>query len=67
MVAYARGSLGEVVDQNRTGYLVEPDNVEALSEALLKTENLDRKNCRDFASKKLSLKSFTDRVEAWIN
>ncbi|MCA9815929.1 MAG: glycosyltransferase [Candidatus Obscuribacterales bacterium] len=67
VVAYARGSLGEVVDQNRTGYLVEPDNVEALSEALLKTENLDRKNCRDFASKKLSLKSFTDRVEAWIN
>lgn len=67
VVAYAKGSLREVVDPDRTGYLVEPDNVEALSEALLKTDILDRKNCRDFASKKLSLKSFVDRVEAWIN
>ncbi len=67
VVAYAKGSLHEVVDPNRTGYLVEPDNVEALSEALLKTDILDRKSCRDFASNKLSLRSFVDRVEAWIN
>lgn len=66
VVAYARGGPAEIVESGKTGWLVEPDRVDHLIEAIGQLDQIDRQACRRQAEAQYSLEAMGDRVEAWL-
>ena len=66
VVAYDRGGPGELICSGRTGWLVPPDDVDALTEALRHVGSIERSACRSWAEAHASCEVFSQRVEAWI-
>ncbi len=66
VVGYQRGSLPELVQDGKTGWLVEPDNVEALIQAVQKVNKLQRSDCRAYVEEHHSLEAMADCYENWI-
>ncbi|HEY9627715.1 MAG TPA: glycosyltransferase family 4 protein [Coleofasciculaceae cyanobacterium] len=66
VIAYRRGGPAEIVEDGKTGWLVEPDSVVGLVEAMKKLERIDRYTCRQRAETTYSMAAMGDRVEAWV-
>ena len=66
LIAYRRGGLPEIVEDGKTGFLVEPDSVEGLAAAIGKLDQLDRRACRQKAEAEFSLAAMGDRMEQWF-
>ena len=66
VIAYRRGGPAEIVEDGKTGFLVEPDSVEGLAEAMVKLDRIDRHTCRQQAEVKYSTVAMGDRVEQWF-
>jgi UDP-glucose:tetrahydrobiopterin glucosyltransferase len=66
VISYARGGLVEIIRHNETGFLVEPDNVEALSDAVKSLSRINRSSCRRQAEREFSLSALGDRFESWF-
>ncbi len=66
IVAYRRGDMTEIVRDHQTGYLVEPDDVFGLVNAIRRLDKIDRKACRKQAEKEFSLDALGDRFEQWF-
>ncbi|HEY9699851.1 MAG TPA: glycosyltransferase family 4 protein [Trichocoleus sp.] len=66
VIAYQRGGPAEIVQDGKTGWLVEPDNVKGLIEAVQKLDLIDRQICRQAAESEYSMQAMGDRVEAWL-
>ena len=66
VVAYNRGGPGEIVQDGITGFVVEPDNLEALTDAALKVKEIDRLECRKWVERFASKEVFATQVEEWI-
>ncbi|QQE65492.1 hypothetical protein GFS31_21800 [Leptolyngbya sp. BL0902] len=66
VIAYDRGGPAEIVRSGTTGWLVPPDDIAALAEALTRIEALDRVACRQQAETEYSLPALGDRFEAWF-
>ena len=66
VIAYRRGGPSEIVWQGKTGWLVEPDSVVGLIEAIHQLDQLDRYACRQQAIAEYSLPALGDRVEQWF-
>ncbi|XWK91463.1 MAG: glycosyltransferase [Phormidium sp.] len=49
IISYNRGGSGEIVQHEKTGFLVEPDNVDELVKAIAQIERIDRNTCRQQA------------------
>ena len=56
----------ELIDAGLTGYLVPPDQPQALLEQLPAALALDRQSCRRQAERRFGLEAFGARLEAWI-
>ena len=67
VVAYGRGGPAEIVEHGVTGWLVEPDSVSGLAEAIARLDEIDRHACRHHAEQHYSLEAMGERVEAWLN
>ncbi|MEL6578519.1 MAG: glycosyltransferase family 4 protein [Cyanobacteria bacterium J06621_12] len=67
IIAYRRGGPSEIVRDGKTGWLVEPDNVQELTTAIGKISQIDRLACRQQAETEYSLAALGDRFEAWFN
>ena len=67
VIAYHRGGPGEIVRHGKTGFLVEPDSISALVEAIKQIDQIDRTACRQQAEAEYSLAALGDRFEAWFN
>lgn len=67
VVAYRRGGPAEIVVDGETGYLVEPDSVEALARGIARVGELSRAVCRRSAEGDHSVGAFAARVEAWLD
>lgn len=67
VIAYRRGGPVEVVQDGKTGFLVEPDSVQGLVEAIQKIDTIDRMNCRASAEQEYSLEALGDRTEQWFH
>ncbi len=66
VVAYDRGGPGELVKQGVTGWLVPPDDINQLKEAVSKVADIERTNCRDWAIDSASYEAFGKRIHFWI-
>lgn len=66
VITYERGGPTEIVRHGQTGFLVEPDNVNGLVEAIAHLDEIDRATCRYQAELEYSLEAFGDRFENWI-
>jgi UDP-glucose:tetrahydrobiopterin glucosyltransferase len=66
VIAYRRGGPIELIEDGRTGFLVEPDSVDALVEAIFRLQELDRHACRASAERSFSLDAFGARLEHWF-
>lgn len=66
-IAYRRGGPAEIVEDGKTGFLVEPDSVEGLVAAIGRLGEIDRQLCRQRVVKEYSNQAMGDRVEHWFN
>ncbi len=66
VIAYGRGGPGEIVQDGETGFLVEPDSVAGLVEAIERLDQIDRRDCRQQAEVEYSLEALGDRFEVWF-
>jgi UDP-glucose:tetrahydrobiopterin glucosyltransferase len=66
VIAYKRGGPAEIVQDGKTGWLVEPDQVEGLVEAIDRLHLIDRLACRQRAETEYSMTAMGDRVETWF-
>ncbi len=66
VIAYRRGGPAEIVRHGKTGWLVEPDSVAGLVEAIGKLNCLHRHHCRQQAEAEYSLSALGQRFERWF-
>jgi UDP-glucose:tetrahydrobiopterin glucosyltransferase len=66
VIAYARGGPAEIVQHGKTGWLVKPDDVQGLGDAIAKIDQLDRHACRHQAETEYSLDALATRFEQWL-
>ncbi len=66
VIAYRRGGPAEIIEDGKTGFLVEPDSVEGLVEAMGNLDKIDRHACRQRAEAEYSNQAMGDRIEKWI-
>jgi UDP-glucose:tetrahydrobiopterin glucosyltransferase len=66
VISYARGGPTEIVRDSKTGFLVEPDNVTGLVEAIGRLGEIDRLACRQQAEQEYSLSAWGDQLEDWF-
>jgi len=66
VLTYRRGGPAELVRHGETGFVVEPDSVAALVEAISRVGEVDRAACRRQAEAEFSLEAFGERIERWL-
>jgi UDP-glucose:tetrahydrobiopterin glucosyltransferase len=66
VISYRRGGPVEIIQDGKTGFLVEPDNVDGLVEAINQLDRINRYNCRVQAEAEYSLQALGDRFETWF-
>jgi UDP-glucose:tetrahydrobiopterin glucosyltransferase len=66
VIAYRRGGPAEIVENGKTGWLVEPDDIAELVKAMGKLAQIDRLTCRQRAKTTYSMTAMGDRVEKWL-
>ena len=66
VIAYRRGGPAEIVQHGETGWLVEPDSIAGLVQAIQQIDQIDRRACRQYAEQEYSLVAMGERVEAWF-
>ena len=66
VVAYDRGGPGEIVQDGVTGWLVPPDDRDALTRATQRVGAIKRRACREWAQQWASQEGLAMRVETWI-
>jgi UDP-glucose:tetrahydrobiopterin glucosyltransferase len=67
VISYRRGGPAEIIEEGKTGFLVEPDSIEGLTRALLEIDRIDRSVCREAAERSYSMSVFGDRAMAWFH
>jgi UDP-glucose:tetrahydrobiopterin glucosyltransferase len=66
VIAYRRGGPAEIVQDKKTGFLVEPDSVNGLVDAIARLDEIDRYACRQQAEAEFSLEALGERFEKWF-
>jgi UDP-glucose:tetrahydrobiopterin glucosyltransferase len=66
VISYRRGGPSEIVVDGKTGWLVEPDNLEELIGAMKRVDQIERHLCRQSAETEYSLLALGDRVQQWF-
>ena len=67
VIAYDIGGPGELIENGFNGFLVKPNDIEALIKATKLISEIKRKNCRDWFEQKATNQVFAERVENWVN
>jgi UDP-glucose:tetrahydrobiopterin glucosyltransferase len=66
VIAYRRGGPTEIIEEGKTGFLVEPDSIDGLVRGIQALERIDRLTCREVVERNYSIEAFGDRVIAWF-
>lgn len=59
VVAYNRGSMAEIIEDGRTGFLVAPGDEKGFIEAIGRVRSIDRSYCRKAVEEKFSVQAMT--------
>ncbi|MCF2970299.1 glycosyltransferase [Synechococcus sp. Nb3U1] len=65
VITYRRGGPAEIVSDGETGWVVDPDDVPALADAVGRLERIDRNHCRQRVEQHYSLSVMAERFLAW--
>ena len=66
VISYARGGPAEIIRDGKTGFLVEPDSVQGLVDAVSSLDKINRHTCRQQAETEFSLEALGLRFEEWF-
>jgi UDP-glucose:tetrahydrobiopterin glucosyltransferase len=66
VVAYRRGGPVEIIEDGKTGFLVEPDSIEGLVTGIKNLDRIDRSFCRKIVEQKYSLEALANRAINWF-
>jgi len=66
VLAYRRGGPAELVQPGLTGWLVDPDDMAALAEAVGRVSLIDRAACRRWVEQNATREVLAQRIEAWL-
>lgn len=66
VIAYDRGGPSEIVRSGETGWLVPPDQVSGLVDAIARLPQIDRQTCRRHVETQYSNAAMGDRIEQWL-
>jgi UDP-glucose:tetrahydrobiopterin glucosyltransferase len=66
VISYSRGGPAEIIQHGKTGFLVEPDSITGLIEAVSQLNNINRYTCRQQAETEYSLQALGLRFEQWF-
>jgi len=66
VIAYRRGGPAEIIQDGKTGFLVEPDSVAGLVNVIARLDEINRYTCRQQAEAEYSLEALGDRFERWF-
>ncbi len=67
VISYRRGGPAEIIADGKTGFLVEPDDVDGLIAAVSNIDELDRVECRQRVEEEFSIPALAARVEQWLD
>lgn len=63
VIAFANGSVPELIIDGQTGFVVKENTPEALAEAIKKIDQIDRRKCREHVEKHFSVEKMVDNYE----
>ncbi|HEY9810758.1 MAG TPA: glycosyltransferase family 4 protein [Halomicronema sp.] len=66
VISYRRGGPVEIIQDQKTGFLVEPDSIDGLVNAINNLDKINRYDCRKQTEKEFSLTALGDRMEQWF-
>jgi UDP-glucose:tetrahydrobiopterin glucosyltransferase len=66
VMSYRCGGPAEVIEDGKTGFLVEQNSIDGLVNAIARLKEIDRRTCRQVAERQYSLEALGDRVEQWF-
>ena len=66
VISYRRGGPAEIIQDGKTGFLVEPDSVSELVNATQRLDEINRQTCRASAEAEFSLEALGSRFEKWF-
>lgn len=66
VISYRRGGPAEIIQDGTSGFLVEPDSVNGLVDAIARLDTINRYTCRQQAETEFSLAALGDRFENWF-
>lgn len=66
VISYTRGGPASIIQDGKTGFLVEPDNIAGLIEATKRLGEINRQTCRNVAQTEFSLEALGERYENWF-
>lgn len=66
VISYRRGGPAEIIEDGKTGFLVEPDSIGGLVQAIDALDRIDRRACRERAEREYSREALGDRAMAWF-
>jgi UDP-glucose:tetrahydrobiopterin glucosyltransferase len=66
IISYRRGGPSEIIQDGKTGILVEPDSIAGLVDAIARLDQINRYACRQQAEAEFSLVALGDRLENWF-
>lgn len=67
VITYRRGGPAEIVVDGHTGFIVEPDNMGQMAEAVRQIGRINRSECRAYVASNFSAESFARKVENWLH
>jgi UDP-glucose:tetrahydrobiopterin glucosyltransferase len=66
VITYRRGGPAEIIEDGKTGFLVEPDSINGLVTGIKNLDQIDRSFCREVVEKNYSLEALGNRAIAWF-
>ncbi len=66
VISYRCGGPAEVIEDGKTGFLVEQNSIDGLVTAIARLDEIDRRICRQVAERQYSLEALGDRIEQWF-
>jgi UDP-glucose:tetrahydrobiopterin glucosyltransferase len=67
VISYRCGGPAEVIEDGKTGFLVEQNSIDGLVSAIARLDEIDRKTCRHVVEDRYSLEALGDRIEQWFH